>query len=580
VPYGTVRTIAGADTVDRFTNKQGEFALGDLANGTYRLRARMLGYAPLDTTITVGATRAPLLLRIRPLPFRLATVPVRAKRNGCQGGIPTEATNPPLAAVFDQLRMNVERYDLLMKEYPFTFRRKETQYLRVGTTDSMTAIDTAVYDSRDGRPYRIGSVVYHDSLANGTHRTMMYLPTFADLTDSTFDAAHCFRYAGQKNGEMQIDFRPIPRLTTPDVDGSVFLDATTYLVRRAIFDLTNPGEVDPPVMGLTVTTTFDEVVPLVPMLGATRGVRPMPPVSAAGGSLETQTVSAFMTQAPTVRERASIEYDTVLGHTFLADTVGSLPVSQPTPTAPPPPMAFTIPVGCTMPPSFETTDILIYGTLVGERAVDGTARPLGAAADRALAAIRGRYHLPGNLRLPVYGFAFDSKVAPTVTGEVTFTLTSHGRLQSLDLTATSLSARLDSALVTSVRRADSAGGFAELPDGLYRLSLSSATPTPGARAIALAGVAVDVTPLARDASIDEDSPPVRLPSGSGTFEFVVDERGRAIGTTLRKIASSSLNFTVGVSRALALMRFKPAMTGTCPIKQVVVQPFRATYRVQ
>ena len=51
VPYGTVRAIAGADTIDRFTNRSGEFTLGDLANGTYRLRARMLGYAPLDTMV-------------------------------------------------------------------------------------------------------------------------------------------------------------------------------------------------------------------------------------------------------------------------------------------------------------------------------------------------------------------------------------------------------------------------------------------------------------------------------------------------------------------------------------------------
>jgi hypothetical protein len=586
VPYGTVRAIAGADTVDRFTNRTGEFALGDLANGTVRLRARMLGYAPLDTTVTVSAARAPIVLRIKPLPFRLTTVAVKAKLNGCVGGIPTEAADPELAAIFDQLRINVERYHLLIEKYPLTFRRQEAKYLRVGAVDSLTSIDTTVYDSRDLHPYRIGSVVYRDSVPASvrrleTQRTMMYLPTFGDLADSTFDAAHCFRYARQKDGEIQIDFRPIPRLTTPDVAGSVFLDAHTYVVRRATFDLTKPGDLQPPVVGLTVTTTFDEVVPLVPILGATRAVRPLLPIEGTAGNLEMRSAAPGMTSASTARERerAAIEFDTVLGHTFVADTVGSQSVSQPAPATPQPPAAFTIAIGCTMPPSFQTTDILIYGTLVGERAVDASARPLDASAESALAAIHQQYHLPDHLQLPVYGFAFDSKVAPTVTGEVTFTL-AHGRLHSVDLAATSLSASLDTALVGSVRRADSAGGFAGLPAGLYRLSLSSATPAAGAHAIVLASLSVAVTPLLGGATIDPDSPPVALPSGTGTFEFVVDERGRAVRSTLRRIASSSLIFTMGVSRALGVMLFKPAVIGSCPIKQVVVQSFTATYRVQ
>jgi len=610
VPYGTVRAIAGADTVDRFTNRTGEFALGDLANGTYRLHARMLGYAPLDTTVTVSAARAPIVLRIKPLPFRLTTVAVKAKLNGCVGGIPTEATDPELAAIFDQLRMNVERYHLLIEKYPLTFRRQEAKYLRVGTVDSVMSIDTTVYDSRDLHPYRIGSVVYRDSLVNAVRpmsrrattydshtyrdsapgsarrtvaqRRMMYLPTFADLADSTFDAAHCFRYARQKDGEIQIDFRPIPRITTPDIAGSVFLDAKTYIVRRAIFDLTKPGDLQPPIIGLTVTTTFDEVVPLVPTLAATRAVRPLLPIEGTAGNLEMRSAAPGMTSASTERERqrAAIEFDTVLGHTFVADTVGSQSVSQPAPATPQPPAAFTIATGCAMPPSFQTTDILIYGTLVGERAVDASARPLGANAESALAAIHQQYHLPDHLQLPVYGFAFDSKVAPTVTGEVTFTLASHGHLLAVDLAATSLSASLDTALLASVRRADSAGGFAGLPAGLYRLSLSSATPAAGAHAIVLASLSVAVTPLVGSATIDPDSPPVVLPSGTGTFEFVVDERGRTVGSTLRRIASSSLTFTMGVSRALGVMLFKPAVIGSCPIKQVVVQSFTATYRVQ
>jgi hypothetical protein len=153
-------------------------------------------------------------------------------------------------------------------------------------------------------------------------------------------------------------------------------------------------------------------------------------------------------------------------------------------------------------------------------------------------------------------------------------------VQSLALTATSLVPAVDSALVTAVRRADSLKAFVGVPAGKYTISLSSAKPDPDAIAIDLAHVSVPVVPLARKAALDFNAPAPLLPTGSGTFEFVVDESGRAIPTTLVTVKTSSDAFANAVGKGLAKLRFDPAVSGSCPIKQVVQQPFQAQFRVQ
>jgi hypothetical protein len=242
IPYGT---IVGPDGSGRFADAAGQFSLGDVKDGTYQVQVRMLGYSPLDTTITFGPTRSRLVLRIAPVAIRLSTIPVTQRHNqsgACVAtGIPGAGINPQIAAIFQQLDANIERYNILLQMYPFHYRRQETEIITTtGQADSIVSLDTATYDSRDRRRYHIGSIVYNDVNASGQKRMMMYLPTFADLGDSAFDAAHCFAYMGTEQHEIRIDFRPADRITVPDVSGSVYLDTARYLVRRAVFHLTKP----------------------------------------------------------------------------------------------------------------------------------------------------------------------------------------------------------------------------------------------------------------------------------------------------------------------------------------------------
>jgi hypothetical protein len=532
----------------------------------------MLGYSPLDTTITFGPTRSPLLvLRLAPAAIRLSTVPVTAQhdRHGAcvVTGIPGRGVNPQLAAIFEQLDANIERYNILLEKYPFRYRRQETELILTdGMPDSTVYVDTATYDSRERRPYHVGSIVYNDVTISGHQRIMMYLPNFADLRDTAFDAAHCFAYMGQEKNEIRIDFRPADRIKVSDVNGSVYLDAATYLVRRAVFHLTKPKLTSSTIFGLTVTTTFQEVMPLVPIVTALSSEQPLMAIRTRGVDPRTTGRAPTVYDLHPLLSRIAVENDVVLDHTFIADDTANARVALQ------PPKPITITLGCALPPSFETIDIPIYGTVTGARAGDPN-------NDRVTLGIRRQFHLPNNVDLPVYGFEFNSKVAPTVTGEVTFYL-SHGRVTSVALTATSLVPTVDSALVTAVRRADSLKAFVGVPAGTYTMSLSSAKPEGDALAIDLAHISVGVLPLAHKAAIDFNAPPPLLPSGNGTFQFVVDEHGQAIPTTMVTVKTSSPIFARAVGKALDKLRFDPAVSGNCPIKQVVQQPFRAQFRIQ
>ena len=562
--------MSGPDGTNRFTDAKGQFSLGDITDGTYHVRARMLGFAPLDTAITLGPTRTPLVLRMRPIAYRLTTVPVTAKRNrptSCtETGRPKAGSNTILAAIFEQLDGNIERYNLLREKYPFKYRRVETQVIQTtDEADSVVSRDTAMYDSRDRRPYLVGKIVYHDTNIDGQKRTMMYLPTFGDLGDSAFDAAHCFVYMGEHQGEIRIDFRPADRIQVADVAGSVYIDAQKYIIRRAVFRLTKPKTVK--VIGMTATTTFAEAVPLVPILDVTRTEEPMMAIRSQGVSAHTNGRSPTSFDLHPLLQRVAVETDTVLDHSFIRGPVGEEPVAE---AAPPKPVLIT--VGCTLPPSFETIDMPVYGTV-------GGAHPGNPNNDKLTLGIRRQFRMPPNLYLPVYGFMSETKVAPTLTGQVTFTLL-RGRLTGIRMTATSLLPAVDSALTTAVRRADSLKAFVGVPGGAYTVSLSSVKPDTDALATDLAHVLVQAVPLAHRASLDADAPAPLLPTGNGMFEFVVDEHGRVMPATLRTLKSSSPAFAIAVSRGIEKLRYEPAVSGTCAIKQVVQQPFQAMLRVQ
>ncbi len=137
------------------------------------------------------------------------------------------------------------------------------------------------------------------------------------------------------------------------------------------------------------------------------------------------------------------------------------------------------------------------------------------------------------------------------------------------MTATSLSPSIDSSVVDAIRGADVAHAFRSLKAGHYTFSLSSVAPSSDAPAsILFARVAASVMSLARTAALDPDSTQPGL-SVTGKFEFVVDEQGRAVPSTLLAAAASP-DALAAAARVLPAFRFRPALAGSCPVKQEVM----------
>ncbi len=282
--YATV--IVEPGNRKRFADAGGAFVVGPLAPGSYRLRVRQIGFGPRDTVLLVSP-RTPikrLRIALAVIALHLPAVTVEGERSTkcLTPGIPDSSIDPRLAALFGELEKNVDRYRLLIDEYPFAFTREEWQVSRNGAGyEETVALDTVRYEVQEmeSRPYKVGAVVIREASPRGGSQQYMPLPTFGYLGDSTFQRMHCFEYVGEDTTSdiptIRLDFRPAASIHTPDLEGSVYLDEDRYVVRRAVFRLTEPNRVVPPISELSVTMTFREILPLVPVFDEVRYRRPI-----------------------------------------------------------------------------------------------------------------------------------------------------------------------------------------------------------------------------------------------------------------------------------------------------------------
>jgi hypothetical protein len=265
--------------VERFSNDRGEFVMSNLAPGEYHLRVKQLGFAAFDTSIILRAelSRVQLRVMLSPIPFKLTTVTIRSTR-GCVAPDESLAGESDFQAILAELRKNADRERLLVSSYPFEYRIARSLVSQdPEAVPSWGGRDTVTYRS-DQRPrYSPGGVVRTDAAAEPPNNRIMTIPALEDLGDPAFLKSHCFIYGGRKSesGALthRIDFRPEKTLTSPDIEGSVYLDVISFVIRRAIFRLTRPDDLVPPVRNLEVTTSYREIFPGVAVVGEVRSVQ-------------------------------------------------------------------------------------------------------------------------------------------------------------------------------------------------------------------------------------------------------------------------------------------------------------------
>lgn len=263
---------------------------------------------------------------------------------------------------------------------------------------------------------------------------------------------------------------------------------------------------------------------------------------------------------------------------------------------------------CTPPAPSDTAAFGVFATLREVPAVRGSTQAWRAYKDSVVASIGRWVVLPSEILLPAFGAPFarpgarkagdNRAVAPTLSAVVVFTLDSAGALTAAHIAASSLSGAVDTSLLAGLARAASANAFPRLPSNANRpvvrfdLAVSSVGVPGDAPGALLGRLEVPVWRLSREAV---RRPPVTSADSAGSdlsgteglaFQAVIDADGRLVGRTVRLVsgpASDSLvardgHYGVRVAQALERFRFEPAMIGSCPVSQLVVQPLSASHQ--
>ena len=264
---------------ERFTDDRGEFRLFDVPVGPLQLQVRHLGYTPVSVTTTVHASRTDTIrVRLAHIAVQLTAMRVRAYPPCSDPGPPTAEGDSSFATLFDQLRLNAEQYRLLASAYPFelTVERMMFQTL-VNQEVRVEAVDTLTLRSADHWTYRPGGVV--SQMVVGSRRPRMAIlniPTLVHFADDLFLANHCFFDGGEETVDgfrlLRIDFVAASRIKKPDVDGSVYLDPTSFQIRRSFLHVTKMPRGITGVLETDATTVFSELFPSVPVISGISSV--------------------------------------------------------------------------------------------------------------------------------------------------------------------------------------------------------------------------------------------------------------------------------------------------------------------
>jgi hypothetical protein len=170
--------------------------------------------------------------------------------------------------------MNAEQYQLLSDSFPFKYKVEQLFSDMHGDSSLADSRIETVEIRSNGRgwEYKVGDVI---EPARDGH-AQMHLPTLRDFASYEFLNNHCFRYAGlesTRDGAMiRIGFDTDVQIRTPDVSGSVLLDAKTYQIRRMELDLTKIPRDLPGVTAVHVTTIFGEVSPAIDVIQQIHGI--------------------------------------------------------------------------------------------------------------------------------------------------------------------------------------------------------------------------------------------------------------------------------------------------------------------
>jgi hypothetical protein len=251
------------------------------------------------------------------------------------------------------------------------------------------------------------------------------------------------------------------------------------------------------------------------------------------------------------------------------------------------PVKLSTPAGCSaMPAVTDTVTYRVYATL--EAPLRTTPLPAGYL-DLVLDALRHSFVVPTPLSPSVYApmmAAGNSVMTPAVYGEVAFTLDDQGKVSDVRPTQSSLSPALDQSLYDAPRRADSLQAFpgqvgVDHPGPIrFFVALSPYQPKSG-HYVAFFAVRMPAWhPGSRPAISPGDLQPsfagAQMPAAGDSvlIQFVVDEHGLPVNTTVRLLGATHIEYAKTIVDAALHSQYVPALAAGCPVKGLLERSWR------
>lgn len=286
LPYSGISIVGRSD--ERLTSDSGAFRV-DVDPGVVRLHVRHVGFTPVDTQFTVSEhDTTHLTIELSRIPVTLAAMHVTDEP--CRlPGAPTGGGDA-LPQVFEQLQLNAEQFRLVSTRYAFNSvverqfsslieeRRdssKGAARVVLDTIDAVTKTDSITIPSNRQRRYRPGEVIVVADASPLGLRYAVQIPNLAVFADPEFVKHHCFRDGGDVELAGQhyrrIDFRAAEDIRDPDIDGTMYLDPETFVIRRSRIRLSRKSDPTASFDSVSVETVFEELVTGVPVITRTSG---------------------------------------------------------------------------------------------------------------------------------------------------------------------------------------------------------------------------------------------------------------------------------------------------------------------
>ena len=210
--------------------------------GTYRVRARRIGYLPFISHPVVLPRREDLLLVVESPNVILNTIVVTGNTE-CRR---TDPASHSLGAVWDEIDKALKASQLTTRDLA-GFGQGRIYQKELELNGRVRSSDTTHFPITNRRPFGTPDP---EALAQKGYVTgdvvfgwEYFGPDESVLLSESFARTHCFRLVRERGrrGQIGVAFQPIPRRSTSDIQGVLWVDERTAELREMTFSFVNAG---------------------------------------------------------------------------------------------------------------------------------------------------------------------------------------------------------------------------------------------------------------------------------------------------------------------------------------------------